>query len=173
MKCPNWGKILAAAALCAALCACSKPQDVLPDHTATPETSATVAPTAAVVQATATHAPTDTTVPTILPQTADAGRRADRIVFAGSDRAVCTRASHAAGRATDAGSSGGGTADDGTDSTGARHTAGSAGRRTDRRVHAAADRYAAGRRRGIGYTDADSSPRHAAAGSSLDLRSRE
>lgn len=70
MKCPNWGKILAAAALCAALCACSKPQDVLPDHTATPETSATVAPTAAVVQATATHAPTDTTVPTILPQTA-------------------------------------------------------------------------------------------------------
>ena len=41
MKCPNWGKILAAAALCAALCACSKPQDVLPDHTATPETSAT------------------------------------------------------------------------------------------------------------------------------------
>ena len=26
MKCPNWGKILAAAALCAALCACSKPQ---------------------------------------------------------------------------------------------------------------------------------------------------
>ena len=58
MKCPNWGKILAAAALCAALCACSKPQDVLPDHTATPETSATVAPTAAVVQATTTPAPT-------------------------------------------------------------------------------------------------------------------
>lgn len=73
MKCPNWGKILAAAALCTALCACSKPQDVLPDHIATPETSATVAPTAAVVQATATPAPTDTTVPTILPQTADAG----------------------------------------------------------------------------------------------------
>ena len=72
MKCPNWGKILAAAALCAALCACSKPQDVLPDHIATPETSATVAPTAAVVQATTTPAPTDTTVPTILPQTADA-----------------------------------------------------------------------------------------------------
>lgn len=55
----------------------------------------------------------------------------------------------------------------------ARHTAGSAGRRTDRRVHAIADRYAAGRRRGIGYTDAGSSPRHAGAGSSLDLRSRE
>ena len=43
MKCPNWGKILAAAALCAALCACSKPQDVLPDHIATPEASATAA----------------------------------------------------------------------------------------------------------------------------------
>lgn len=57
MKCPNWGKILAAAALCAALCACSKPQDVLPDHIATPEASATVAPTAAVVQATATPRP--------------------------------------------------------------------------------------------------------------------
>ena len=89
MKCPNWGKILAAAALCAALCACSKPQDVLPDHTATPETSATVAPTAAVVQATATHAPTDTTVPTILPQTADAGRSyVDDTLFIGDSNTV-------------------------------------------------------------------------------------
>ena len=89
MKCPNWGKILAAAALCAALCACSKPQDVLPDHTATPEASATVAPTAAVVQATATHAPTDTTVPTILPQTADAGRSyVDDTLFIGDSNTV-------------------------------------------------------------------------------------
>ena len=89
MKCPNWGKILAAAALCAALCACSRPQDVLPDHTATPETSATVAPTAAVVQATATHAPTDTTVPTILPQTADAGRSyVDDTLFIGDSNTV-------------------------------------------------------------------------------------
>lgn len=89
MKCPNWGKILAAAALYAALCACSKPQDVLPDHTATPETSATVAPTAAVVQATATHAPTDTTVPTILPQTADAGRSyVDDTLFIGDSNTV-------------------------------------------------------------------------------------
>ncbi len=87
MKCPNWGKILAAAALCAALCACSKPQDVLPDHTATPETSATVAPTAAVVQA--TPAPTDTTVPTILPQTADAGRSyVDDTLFIGDSNTV-------------------------------------------------------------------------------------
>lgn len=89
MKCPNWGKILAAAALCAALCACSKPQDVLPDHTATPETSATVAPTAAVVQATTTPAPTDTTVPTILPQTADAGRSyVDDTLFIGDSNTV-------------------------------------------------------------------------------------
>lgn len=89
MKCPNWGKILAAAALCAALCACSRPQDVLPDHTATPETSATVAPTAAVVQATATHAPADTTVPTILPQTADAGRSyVDDTLFIGDSNTV-------------------------------------------------------------------------------------
>ena len=89
MKCPNWGKILAAAALCAALCACSKPQDILPDHTATPETSATVAPTAAVVQATATPAPTDTTVPTILPQTADAGRSyVDDTLFIGDSNTV-------------------------------------------------------------------------------------
>lgn len=89
MKYPNWGKILAAAALCAALCACSKPQDVLPDHTATPESSATVAPTAAVVQATATHAPTDTTVPTILPQTADAGRSyVDDTLFIGDSNTV-------------------------------------------------------------------------------------
>ena len=87
MKCPNWGKILAAAALCAALCACSKPQDVLPDHIATPEASATVAPTAAVVQATAT--PTDTTVPTILPQTADAGRSyVDDTLFIGDSNTV-------------------------------------------------------------------------------------
>ena len=87
MKCPNWGKILAAAALCAALCACSKPQDVLPDHTATPETSATVAPTATVVQVTAT--PTDTTVPTILPQTADAGRSyVDDTLFIGDSNTV-------------------------------------------------------------------------------------
>lgn len=89
MKCPNWGKILAAAALCAALCACSKPQDVLPDHIATPEASATVAPTAAVVQATATPAPTDTTVPTILPQTADAGRSyVDDTLFIGDSNTV-------------------------------------------------------------------------------------
>lgn len=89
MKCPNWGKILAAAALCAALCACSKPQDVLPDHIATPEASATVAPTAAVVQAAATHAPTDTTVPTILPQTADAGRSyVDDTLFIGDSNTV-------------------------------------------------------------------------------------
>lgn len=89
MKCQNWGKILAAAALCAALCACSKPQDVLPDHIATPEASATVAPTAAVVQATATHAPTDTTVPTILPQTADAGRSyVDDTLFIGDSNTV-------------------------------------------------------------------------------------
>lgn len=89
MKCPNWGKVLAAAALCAALCACSKPQDVLSDHTATPEASATVAPTAAVVQATATHAPTDTTVPTILPQTADAGRSyVDDTLFIGDSNTV-------------------------------------------------------------------------------------
>ena len=89
MKCPNWGKILAAAALCAALCACSKPQDVLPDHIATPEASATVALTAAVVQATATHAPTDTTVPTILPQTADAGRSyVDDTLFIGDSNTV-------------------------------------------------------------------------------------
>ena len=89
MKCPNWGKILAAAALCAALCACSKPQDVLPDHTATPEASATVAPTAAVVQATTTPAPTDTTVPTILPQTADAGRSyVDDTLFIGDSNTV-------------------------------------------------------------------------------------
>ena len=89
MKCPNWGKILAAAALCAALCACSKPQDVLPDHIATPEASATVAPTAAVVQATTTPAPTDTTVPTILPQTADAGRSyVDDTLFIGDSNTV-------------------------------------------------------------------------------------
>ena len=80
---------MAAAALCAALCACSKPQDILPDHTATPETSATVAPTAAVVQATATPAPTDTTVPTILPQTADAGRSyVDDTLFIGDSNTV-------------------------------------------------------------------------------------
>ena len=89
MKCPNWGKILAAAALCAALCACSKPQDVLPDHIATPEASGTVAPTAAVVQVTATPAPTDTTVPTILPQTADAGRSyVDDTLFIGDSNTV-------------------------------------------------------------------------------------
>lgn len=88
MKCLNWGKILVAAALCAALCACSKPQDVLPDHIATPEASATVAPTAAVVQAT-TPAPTDTTVPTILPQTADAGRSyVDDTLFIGDSNTV-------------------------------------------------------------------------------------
>ena len=89
MKCPNWGKILAAAALCAALCACSKPQDVLPDHIATPEASGTVAPTTAVVQVTATPAPTDTTVPTILPQTADAGRSyVDDTLFIGDSNTV-------------------------------------------------------------------------------------
>ena len=80
---------MAAAALCAALCACSKPQDVLPDHIATPEASATVAPTAAVVQATATPTPTDTTVPTILPQTADAGRSyVDDTLFIGDSNTV-------------------------------------------------------------------------------------
>ena len=79
---------MVAAALCAALCACSKPQDVLPDHIATPEASATVAPTAAVVQAT-TPAPTDTTVPTILPQTADAGRSyVDDTLFIGDSNTV-------------------------------------------------------------------------------------
>ena len=89
MKCLDWVKLLCVAALCAALCACSKPQDVLPDHTATPETSATVAPTAAVVQATATPAPTDTTVPTILPQTADAGRSyVDDTLFIGDSNTV-------------------------------------------------------------------------------------
>ena len=90
MKCPNWGKNFGMRRRCVLqLCACSKPQDVLPDHTATPETSATVAPTAAVVQATATHAPTDTTVPTILPQTADAGRSyVDDTLFIGDSNTV-------------------------------------------------------------------------------------
>ena len=87
MKCLNWGKLLAAAALCAALCACSKPQDVLPDATATPESSATAAPTTAVVQA--TPAPTDATAPTILPQTADAGRSyVDDTLFIGDSNTV-------------------------------------------------------------------------------------
>ena len=87
MKRLKWSSALLAAALCAALCSCSKPQDVLPAATSTPETAAvTAAPTATAPQATATPAED---IATILPQTADAGRSyVDETLFIGDSNTV-------------------------------------------------------------------------------------
>ena len=87
MKRLKWSSALLAAALCAALCSCSKPQDVLPAATSTPETAAvTAAPTATAPQATA--APAED-IATILPQTADAGRSyVDETLFIGDSNTV-------------------------------------------------------------------------------------
>ena len=89
MKCPNWGKILAAAALCAALCL----QQAAGCSARSYRHAGNIRHGCPNCRRCSGHhhppAPTDTTVPTILPQTADAGRSyVDDTLFIGDSNTV-------------------------------------------------------------------------------------
>ncbi len=90
MKCPNWGKILAAAALCAALCCL---QQAAGCSARSYRHAGNIRHGCPNCRRCSGHhhppAPTDTTVPTILPQTADAGRSyVDDTLFIGDSNTV-------------------------------------------------------------------------------------